>query len=219
MGYPHPDVDPDPAAVPVQVGVWYSPRVQFYLFDVGRVVGGRLRFLSFADVVVRAEAVGIFCAKPLHIGSLGDCVAWTPRFPTTLPERLGLPAIDGNIAEGIVIKPWDAETEAEARPLCKIKAHEFEEGGGCPPQKGRGEDAMRDFLLSLINPNSVATACSKVGDPSDRRHWPEIVELVLQDIADEAGEDDVVFLGMRDQLRCAAFDLLVQPILREHCTQ
>ena len=36
----------------------------------------------------------------------------------------------GNLAEGIVVKPWDCETLMDERPIFKIKIQEFQEGEG-----------------------------------------------------------------------------------------
>ena len=45
--YPHPDVPPDPRVEAVQTGVWYSPTVEFYAFDIAlELHGGRINEAS-----------------------------------------------------------------------------------------------------------------------------------------------------------------------------
>ena len=82
-----------------------------------------------------------------------------------------LPPIDGNLAEGIVVKPWDCETSPDERPIFKIKIKEFHEGEGSAPLFG--DTSMKSYLLSQINENRLAAAASKVGSIRDEDHWEE----------------------------------------------
>jgi hypothetical protein len=41
--YPHPDVEPDARVEAVQTGVYYSPTIEFYAFDIAlELAGGRI---------------------------------------------------------------------------------------------------------------------------------------------------------------------------------
>jgi hypothetical protein len=82
-----------------------------------------------------------------------------------------LPPIAGNLAEGIVVKPWDCETLMDERPIFKIKIQEFQEGEGSAPPPG--DPSMKSYLLSQINENRLAAAASKVGPLTDVRGWEE----------------------------------------------
>ncbi|CAK0876991.1 unnamed protein product [Prorocentrum cordatum] len=211
--YPHATVAPDDSARPVQTGIWYCPHVEFILFDAAVVGGGEGGlFESYSRVAGLAEKHGLLYAKPLLVGPRGLCANYGPRFATTLPAAFGLPVIEANTAEGIVVKPWDVQTPICERPIFKLKVKEFSEGDGCPPPAG--DPAMRDFILSFVNDNRVAAAASKVGSPSDRDLWNEIVELVIADIVDEIGEDDQEFLRLRDQVQCEVMDLLAASAAR-----
>lgn len=205
--YPHATVPADESARPVQTGVWYCPHVEFILFDaavVCREGGGS--FESYRRVADLAEKHGLLYAKPLLVGPRGECANYNPRFATRLPAALGLPVIEANLAEGVVIKPWDVQTPMRDRPIFKVKVKEFSEGEGCAPLAGGS--AMRDYILSLVNANRVAAAASKVGSPEDRDHWDDIAKLVIADIIDEVGEDDEEFWRLRDQVWCEVVDLL-----------
>lgn len=204
--YSHPDVPAVAGVRPVQTGIWYSPRVEFILFDVAIRQGEVCTFVSYNRVVELAVKHELLHARPLLIAPRGQCAAFAAKFPTGVPAILGLPAIDKNFAEGIVAKPWDRATAAEDRPILKVKIKEFSEGDGCPP--AAGDPAMEEYLLSLVNTNRLAAAVSKVGDPLDRRLWDEIVQHVIADIVEEVGEEDECFVRMRDQLCCETYDLL-----------
>jgi len=204
--YPHPAVVETCHARPVQVGVWYSPSVEFILFDIAATSHGTCTFMAFKSVVDLATKHKLLCVPVLLIGSRGLCANFDPKFETHVPSRFGLPAIPGNYAEGIVAKPWCQSTSMEERPILKIKTHEFSEGVGSRPLPG--DAGMRDYLLSQVNGNRLDAAASKVGHVTDRNNWSEIVDHVMEDILQEVGED-TTFLAMQAQLRCETFDLLV----------
>jgi len=133
--YPHPDVEKLQNVRRIQKGVYYSPNLNFYCFDI--LLNGE--FLPM-DVVCRlCEKVNIFYAKILFIGTFDECFEYPNQFQTNIPKWLGLPLLDpnekhvitrhvpkvgldlldevvfedkeieyyGNICEGIVIKPID----------------------------------------------------------------------------------------------------------------
>ena len=99
--YPHPDVPKVPNVSRIQKGVWYSPDVWFYLFDI--VINDK--YIPHDEVVDIGKRIGIIVAEPLHRGSLRELMEVSEEFETTVPEMLGLPKIDDNLAEGLVIKP------------------------------------------------------------------------------------------------------------------
>ena len=55
-----------------------------------------------------AEQFDLLYAKPLFSGSFKDALEYQNDFQTTIPGILGLPEIEDNIAEGVVIKPENA---------------------------------------------------------------------------------------------------------------
>lgn len=95
---------------PVQTGVFYSPRLEFMLFDiccplfcVPHHASARpasvsptdysiMYFLPFNEVLSLAAKYNIFCSEPLMIGSLVSASSFNINFPSTIPARLGLPS-------------------------------------------------------------------------------------------------------------------------------
>ena len=180
----YPGLSPTSADVkPVQTGVWYSPQLEFMLFDicVAMTENVVMHFLPFDEAITLANKYGVFCAEPLRIGSLTDCVGnFDINFPSTIPERLGLPDIPllardhdtnlncskkkkkdscdahNNHAEGVVIRifngPPIATTEASSRPIMKLKTKTFEDGEGCPSSVLSGQQKhIKEWILSLID--------------------------------------------------------------------
>jgi Rnl2 family RNA ligase len=202
--YLHPAVDADSMARrPVQTGVWYCPHI---LFDAAKLSEGGGSFETYSNVVELALKHGLLCAKPLHVGTRGECANYNPKFSSTIPALLELPPIEGNMAEGIVVKPWNVQTPLNDRPIFKVKTKEFSEGEGSMPPPG--DPSMRDYLLSLVNSNRVSAAASKVGSPTDKNNWVAIVDLVIADIIEDVGDEDQEFQRLENQLRCEAFDII-----------
>jgi len=130
--YPHPDVERLPNVQKIQKGVYYSPDIHFYCFDI--MVNGK--FLPMDQVEKLCDFCDILYARILFEGTFDECMNYTNEFQTNIPKWLGLPLIDpkekhvikrnvvsgvdsngefiittkiieycGNICEGIVIKP------------------------------------------------------------------------------------------------------------------
>ncbi|CAE6936620.1 REL2 [Symbiodinium sp. CCMP2592] len=205
--YPHEEAPEEPHTRPVQTGVWYNPGVEFVLFDIGLAGTSGRCFMAFKTVVELAAKHKLPSVPVLLVGPRGDCTNFNPRFESKVFAAFGLPAISGNFAEGVVVKPWDRETAAEDRPILKVKTQEFCEGDGCPP--AAGDPAMRDYLLAQVNDNRLDSAASKVGSLELADNWEAIVDLILEDIVQDVG-DDPTLSALQPQLRCEAFDLLTR---------
>jgi len=97
--YPHPDVPKTTQTKSVQKGVFYSPDIMFYAFDivVDKVI------LPKSVIYPLFEKFDIFSSEPLFIGTLDECLGYPNLYQSTIPHRLGLPPIEDNICEGNVI--------------------------------------------------------------------------------------------------------------------
>ena len=102
--YPHPLVA-NRWSKPVQQGIWYSPRVDFHAFDIYVFTDNGGFFLPVKEASDLFSMAGIPYARTLFTGTLDECLGYPCPFPTTIPAALGLPPIEGNLCEGIVIKP------------------------------------------------------------------------------------------------------------------
>ena len=177
--YPHPQVPPVAGVEPVQTGVWYTPDVAFCVLDVALRLEDRedMEFLDHDRTLALARASGLMAAEPLLEGSYREAMAYPERFSSTIPGRLGLPALpEPNLAEGVVVRPRPAlslETpRGRVRPLLKKKIAEFAEDeryAGARPWKrpeAAGEpllDRLEREAFLLLTPARQAAAVSKVG--------------------------------------------------------
>lgn len=109
--YPHNDVPRDNRFNAVQKGLYYAPFQSFYGFDIvichgnGQDSNGFRTWLNPDEVVDVYKQNEIFYAKSLFKGTLKECLAFNNAFQTHIPEWLGLPPIEDNICEGVVLKP------------------------------------------------------------------------------------------------------------------
>ena len=89
----------------IQRGVCYTPDHEFYGFDIYLFTEEGGRFLPVDEVNELFETYSFFYAKTLFRGTLTECLKQPNAFQSKIAEWLGLPAIEDNICEGIVIRP------------------------------------------------------------------------------------------------------------------
>jgi len=128
--YPHKEVPKDPAVtIHVQKGVYYCPDIKFYAFDIWAMGHS---FLPYYDFERYCTEAGIFYAEPLMTGTFKELIDFpVDTHITTLPAKFGLPPIENNIAEGIVLKPVTGGTTSKgSRVVLKVKSEPFKEVSG-----------------------------------------------------------------------------------------
>jgi len=101
--YPHPDVEPVKHVGGIQKEVYYSPDIEFYAFDI--MWDGKFLNVDDFEKIMTMSDMGLTYAKRLYTGTLEQCLKYPNEFQTTIPREYGLPSIEGNICEGVVIKP------------------------------------------------------------------------------------------------------------------
>ena len=102
--YPHPDVVPAPAMRKILLlnkKIFYSPLNYFYAFDLE--VDGR--YPNPLDAMAIFESLRLAHAPIRLKGTYDECVGSPHEFDSEIPLQLGYPAIENNLAAGIVIKP------------------------------------------------------------------------------------------------------------------
>lgn len=100
---------PNTSNKPVQTGIWYSPRLEFMLFDIcvpkrspGSTSPFIMHYLPFSEALTLAAEYDIFSAQPLFTGSKSEALSYPLVFSSTIPARLGNAVVPGveNNAEG-----------------------------------------------------------------------------------------------------------------------
>jgi Rnl2 family RNA ligase len=195
---------------PIQQGIWYSPQIEFAIFDICHMISGEMHYLPFSTTLTLAERHQLLVVKPLYIGSYREACQYNISFQSTIPILLSLPInnLSSNQAEGIVIREFDSACPChQTRPIIKVKSIEFSEGEGCPPDD-LTDTHLKEWIHSLLNWNRLAAAISKVGSHHIVSNRNEIVRLTLEDIQEETGLDATEFQPYIDELKYMAFNTL-----------
>ena len=205
--YPHPDVPEVPGVSAIQTGVYYSPDVHFSAFDLAYSCGEDRDYWPFDRAMELFDQFDIFRGEVLFQGSFKDAMAFSERFSSPLPERLGLPALkDKNWAEGLVLRPlesvWIETKKGRVRPLLKRKIAEFAEDErynqsekqAPDPRKKDLESYALELLLwdlkALLNKNRCQAAVSKIGllQAGSKSQARELKALIYEDVLEQLEE-------------------------------
>jgi Rnl2 family RNA ligase len=187
-GYPHRAVPALGAFTPVQTGIWYAADLRFALFGVlitAREQGGGV-LLGATDVGRLAEEVGLLSPPVLGRGSRAEVLALPERFPTRVPGLLGLPSIEGNVAEGFVV--WlDRPTAFDSPAACKrkipeMREAEFDGSEAFAPDRVLPAAELLAIVPRLVNRARLESAGSKVGFHDEAALLDEVELDVLIDL-------------------------------------
>lgn len=189
--YPHPDVPKNPEAVRVQKGIYYSPDNMFYAFDI--MLDGL--YQDYDLCVKMFEEVGLFYAHILFRGTLQECLDYPNEFQTTIPDLLGLPKIEGNTCEGVVIKPVDPRYLAcGSRVILKNKNEKWSEKIKKPKVKTEfnfseaGQEVL-DGVNELLTENRLKNVLSKIGEINDKQ-FGMLLGMFIKDTFEEYSKEN-----------------------------
>jgi len=194
--YPHPKIEADEQVQAIQTGVYYHPSVKFCAFDIAIESGNTKWYLDYKTAVSYFERFNIFHARVLFSGKLNEALSYNIRINSTVPKQLGLPELNPNIIEGIVIKPLShSELKGlEVRPVVKVKNpefaeekfHEAEKWSFVPDVKSHSEEFtfLVEEMTNYITYNRLESVLSKTGaiDFTNEKRMTEIKTEFLQDI-------------------------------------
>ncbi len=170
----------------VQEGVYYSPNLEFVVFDILLVKEHTApRFMKYTSCVTACSSCSIKVLKPLYTGLYSECVSHPCKFDSNVAvQEFGQERLPPgtNYAEGTVIKPLQ-ESIAAIRPMIKIKHTEFLEIASNFTAKSMQGTSI---ILSMMNVNRMNALRSKVGkiphDPKSAEQFEDdLVEDILED--------------------------------------
>ena len=169
--YPHKEVENNSGFKSIQNGVFYNPDVDFYAFDI-KVND---EFLGVQAANSLFEELRFFHAKTLFSGTLEKCLEYANEFQTTIPGLLGLPEIENNICEGVVIRPVDAKyLFSGSRVIIKNKNEKFAEKDNKKPKIKKeveltpGATKILEEALTFVTENRLRNVISKIGTITDK---------------------------------------------------
>lgn len=193
--YPHPDVKNLPQVVCIQKGVFYSPCHEFYGFDICVCGADVNRYLSLDEVNNLFEESGFLYAKTLFKGSLEDCLLYPNAFQSHIAEWLGFPPIEGNICEGVVIRPVEPLfLKNGSRLLLKNKNSKFAEKKSIKkrepalfvtPAYSKELLDIQAIVESFITENRLNNTISKIGEVSFPKDTGRLIGLLAKDVLED----------------------------------
>lgn len=190
--YPHPDVEAVPDTILIQKGVFYSPRHDFYAFDLYLNLGDDTgHFLPVAEANALFEAEGFFYAKTLFEGTLDECLNYPNAFESNISQWLGLPPIADNICEGVVIRPvTPMYLRNGSRVLIKNKNERFAEKKSVKKRNKMFEEPVPysealkqlvDEAESYVTENRMANVLSHIGQVSMPKDFGKVMGMYSKD--------------------------------------
>lgn len=191
--YDHPDVEKPKNVRKIQKGVNYAPDIIFYCFDI--MINGE--FQNMFDVQWMCKACDIFVAEILQVGTFDECLEHSNEFQTKIPARLGLPSIDNNICEGVVLKPiYPKYFKDGSRVIVKSKNAKFLEVSreGKPKRAKKAIELSEhaknvlDVVSGYITENRLLNVISNFGKP-EKRDFRVVWQLFKDDVLKDYFKD------------------------------
>lgn len=204
--YVHDEVMPDASFSTVQTGVQYAPFQDFLIFDV--VIDDE--YLDWKDVRPWiAQFYGLF-VEELFVGPLDQCLKYENEFQTTIPARYGLPDIEGNTCEGVVIKPLvEKRFNDGKRFIIKNKNDKFAEVASHKKSTTKGTETPEivqkqlDIASQYINDNRFNAVLSKLSEIT-KNDFSLLMKEFSNDVLEDFGTDNLGWnMGMStDDEKC-----------------
>jgi len=193
--YPHPDVKNSTKTMVIQKGVYYCPNHEFYAFDLYVSVEESGRYLTVDEANNFFEQGNFFYAKTLCRGTLNECMQYPNSFQSQISDWLGLPPIEDNVCEGIVIRPVaTAYLRTGSRVLLKNKNARFAEKKAVKKRAPKlfVEPSYSELLNNLlpvteqyVTENRLNNVVSKIGQISVPKDTGKLIGLFSKDILDD----------------------------------
>lgn len=190
--YPHKEVPRDSRFSAVQKGLYYAPYQDFYGFDIAVINKDGVRFWLNPDTMAAVyEHSKIFYAKSLFRGTLDECLAYSNKFQTHIPEWLGLPPIEDNVCEGVVFKPMIPQFLPNGeRIILKNKNEKFAEKKKEHVHKEVKDlpevvKATSDVMLEYVTDARLNNVISHEGEFDMPQDFGKCIKLYTQDILND----------------------------------
>lgn len=166
-----------------------------YGYDIYLFEGETGCYLSVDEVDSLFEAEGFFYARTLKRGSLAECLKYPNAFQSKISQWLGLPDIDDNICEGVVIRPVTPQyLRNGSRVLIKSKNARFAEKKSVktrnklftePVPYSDSLKAMLPELEAYVTENRLNNVISHIGEVTLPKDFGKIMGMFSKDILED----------------------------------
>lgn len=196
--YNHPDVPKENVSA-VQARIQYAPFVFFYAFDISIVNAENRRYYLDENIFDEiCKKVNLTRSIVVKTGTLQECLEYPNDFQDPVAQTLfGLPPIENNITEGVVIKPiipiW---LPNGSRLIIKNKNDKFKEKscktGKQPKNPERDltelENKVFEWLDEYKTESRLYSVISKIGIVHTK-DFGKIMKEFMTDLFEEFNKD------------------------------
>lgn len=179
------------AEKPINKNIFYCPQIDFIVFDVfvKEPNDGYGKWLPYDEYAKLLENIPVL--EPLFRGSFEDALKFENEFVTKIPVMHGLPEIEDNLAEGVVIKPAiPLHFPSGARVALKNKIERYNEKQ--TPKKPVAAVAENPILShpinDYINPQRLDAVISKIGYVT-KKDFSRVMKEFSADILEDYRKD------------------------------
>ncbi len=193
--YSHPEVKNDPKVMCIQKGVSYSPDHEFYAFDLFIRERDKGRYFSVDEANLFLMKSNFLYARTLFKGTLDECLQYPNAFQSYIAGCLGLPPIEDNICEGIVIRPVEPVFfNNGSRLLLKNKNSKFAEKKSVKkrqpslfvkPTYSEELNHQLEMVYDYVTENRLNNVISKIGQVSIPKDTGKLIGLFSKDVLDD----------------------------------
>ena len=191
-GYPHKKIQKNETAKLVQRGIYYNPDNDFFAFDI--LIDNK-EYFDIYDTNRFLDELGFIYAKSLFVGELKDCLEYPNKFKTRIPSEYGLPELDGNICEGVVIRPLKPLFfNNGSRVLIKNKNEDWSENNNFIDKKilrnllheeeelSEKAETLCEEVYKYISVNRLSNVISKIGEVNPKKDFGKVLGMFNKDI-------------------------------------
>ncbi len=195
--YPHPDVKKIGRMSAIQKGVSYSPSHEFYGFDIYLYKNGEGCYLPLEQVNRLFERAGLLHAETLFSGTLDECLKYPNAFQSTIAPKLGLPPLEDNICEGVVIRPLvplylrkgdRVIIKSKNARFAERKSHREDKGKKTPEPLSPALQAAIDEAGRLLTEARLDSVTSKIGEVYYPKDLGKVAGLFAKDVLEDIGK-------------------------------
>ena len=213
--YPHEDVPKDKDAIKVQKAVFYSPSNHWMAFDVAFTVYGtdKVFFLSGSKFWTLCILAGIPTVPILTVAdTLVQALAYPNDGLSKVYEKYGLPPIEDNVMEGVVIRPYNKDVWlGNTRVILKNKNQKFSEKKNAKKELP-SEDVparvlqAREEISQFITYNRVHNVISHIGEVTPK-DIGKVIQLTTADTLKDYNKEfhTLCFLDKKEEKMVTKF--------------
>jgi len=189
----------------IQKEVEYIPFTDFMVFDIlitfKEAREEKKLFLEWDFVKELAENFGFKVVPELCRGTFEECFKYPNLFQTKIPEMYELEDIEGNIAEGVVIKPIkDLKFRSGKRVILKNKNDKFKEKGRVKKSKIKNpinltseEEKWVDEITKYFEASRIQSVLSKGDVQLNWKQFGKLSGLFFKDALEDFIKDNSEF--------------------------